>query len=182
MIREIVKFARDYRLKNLQSMDGLEGIAWSASLYRAGSLIGTVRDNGDGGEMFILIQSKAERDRLTATAREVLAGQEFPTADIYLATLADYTQVVRRLTAKNRTHPVILHEDEKDDNGVPCSFASFKCKTTPENLAKLHELHPNKRFFADEIVEWTRTPPEAPAPGSLPDAPHREGHSFSSRP
>jgi len=59
-------------LKSIKHMDGHEGIAFSAKLYIDGKRVGNVRDDGNGGEVYIWIDPAFKK--LEKEAREWALG------------------------------------------------------------------------------------------------------------
>lgn len=55
-----VALAGKYTFKNMQKMSGMEGMAWTGSLYYDGKKIGTVRDDGNGGMLWIDVVPEAK--------------------------------------------------------------------------------------------------------------------------
>ena len=87
----------NYTMKNLKSWDSIDGVGWEASLYRDGTKLGRIKDEGNGGCLQISI-SEIELDTLneyTATNKGDI--------DMFLAALADETETqgkVKRVLAR----------------------------------------------------------------------------------
>lgn len=152
MIKEVLEFASGYRLKSLKSINGLDGIAWSATLYKDGKRLGGVFDDGYGGSVMVRIGAN-DLTALKAVAREKVKGDYEPEGT-FLSALADYSEAIARLKRQNAKNPIVIAADDCDEYGIPTAISKFKCSNNPANLAELKRRHPDKRFFADEVALW----------------------------
>jgi len=64
-----------FEFRNLRTAEGDESPMFSASLYRDGRKIGRVRDTGTGGEPFVEIATKSDRDAFARWAKETASAE-----------------------------------------------------------------------------------------------------------
>ena len=153
MIKELVKFAAGYRLRNLKPQVGREGYGWSASIYKDSKKIGTAFDDASGGPVHIDLPQH-ELDALIAVGKAIPDASSFEPAEYFLSLLSEYTQAVSRMVRANKKYPIVLKDDLLDESGIPTSYAQFKCANTPENLAAIRAKNRGVRLFDDEISLW----------------------------
>ncbi|WP_323016436.1 hypothetical protein [Castellaniella sp.] len=152
MIKEIVAFAGSYRLKNLKSCNGSDGLAWSATLYKDGRKLGEVRDGGHGGPVEFNL-SASDLNALTAYS-VTKVDPSFEPEGSFVAALADYTESIKRIKRMGSKSVVAIIEGDTDDYGVPQRVSQFRCAPTPANLAAIKAKYPGYRLLADEIALW----------------------------
>lgn len=153
MIKEIIAFAGGYRLKNLKTMEGFDGIIWNATLYKDGRKLGLVGDEGHGGPLYT--QLGAEDLKALVAHAKTKVDADYEPEGIFLGALADYTEAIKRFKRMGKTCVVVIQEDEPDEYGVPTSVTRFKYPPTPKTVAAIKAKFPNHRLLIDEIELWS---------------------------
>jgi hypothetical protein len=140
-------------LKNMKQMEGLDGLAWSCSVYLDGKKIGTVFDGGNGGPLSVEIDAgplsqlvkalKAVEYPLNLDLGEGLRLDE-PTTDygyveLVLPNIADEHDTVKRI--KRAASQKMLITQVGDEEGT---YWPLKAPYTAQNAQLVREHYGQK--------------------------------------
>jgi len=109
-----------YRVKGLKSFEGLDGIAWSATIHRDNVKIGRATDEGNGSGTHFEWNSAKEKQALEAYV-DKLPETEFNgepwkiSVEGFVGGLADEYEANQKFRRKCRTKTLITLQDYKKD-------------------------------------------------------------------
>ena len=138
----------DYSVKNVRALSGgLEGNGFSATIYADDKKIGTVRDDGNGGEAYVDVpdaENKKAFDAFLATfPPEDFGGHKLEmTADLYLARLVDEALDAARI--KRRCAKKTLFRVKGDPEG--------ECRTVNSAYSEAVKAFITKKY-GDSVEE-----------------------------
>jgi hypothetical protein len=137
-----------YTVKGLKSFQGMDGLAYSATICRDGKRVGTVMNEGCGGETnfdwFNDAEEKAAKDFVAALPHEMnefTQKMEPQDMDCYFAALCDKYEEVQRLKRAMRAKTFFRLKDETYKDG---EWRTVKKPYSPEVQKYLDEKYGNR--------------------------------------
>jgi len=129
------RLAGDYSFKGLKSMNGMDGMAWYGVLYFGNKSIGEVRDDGNGGMLYVKIdpafKAQVKADSVAyyaATKEETITDDTFKyvsAEEFFLPFLADSQEARNKIAAKCKKVVCAIPADAKDGEYVAWKAGSL---------------------------------------------------------
>lgn len=112
------------QLKAMKSMQGRDGVAWSANIYQGSKKVGDVRDECNGGPIWVNVPEDLSKTLVELGA--AMSGSDFEADGTYLASLADADESYRKIKRKAAKQLLFIPATEKEED-------SYRCLNNPDS-------------------------------------------------
>lgn len=140
-------------VKGLQSMDGMEGLAWRANVLIDRKMVGSVSNDGRGGMAHVDIP-KQDIARILEAYKEYGAPLDIygsvrdeDRVENFIGALVDELETVKKFKRICKTKTAVRLQDDPDGEIV-----IFKAAYSPEVKIKIVEKYPNVEYFVNELL------------------------------